>query len=281
MTTIGITGSTGQVGARVAQALADDPLPGMSPRLIVREAARAPRHPGFEIASTEYGDADAAVRALEGVDLLFMVSGSENPDRRAQHRTFIEAAARAGVRHLVYTSFFGADPDAVFTLGRDHADAEAAIHESGMTFTLLRDNFYSDFFPMMADEQGVIRGPAREGRVAGVARADVADVALAVLRDPASFEYATLELTGPEALTLHEVTARLTAALARPFRYEEETLEEAYRSRLRWSEEQWQLDAWVSTYTAIADGEVARVTGDVERITGHPARSIEQAVAEH
>ena len=113
------------------------------------------------------------------------------------------------MRHVVYTSFAGAAPDATFTLGRDHDDAEAGDpRESGMTFTFLRDNFYADLLPYFADESGVIRGPAGDGRVAAVARGDVADVALAVLRDPAAHADATYVLTGPEALTIGEIAAR-------------------------------------------------------------------------
>jgi len=270
--TLAITGSTGHVGRLVATQLGD-----LDPLLVVRDASRAPA--GFRTAQTTYGERSRSAAVLAGMDVLFMVSASESPTRRGEHRSFIAAAADAGVGHIVYTSFFGADPRAVFTLGRDHADAEAAVRESGMRFTFLRDNFYSDLLPHFADESGVIRGPAGDGRVAAVARADVADVASAVLRDPAAHVDTTYELTGPEALTLDEVAARAGAALGASLRYERETLADAYASRRRWSEEQWQLDAWVSTYTAIADGEVARVTDDVARVAGHPARSIEDALA--
>ena len=208
-----------------------------------------------------------------------MVSAAEAPDRREQHRTFIHAAADAGVRHLVYTSFAGAAPDATFTLGRDHFDAEATIAATGMDFTILRDNFYADVLPLFADAEGVIRGPAGHGRVAAVARADVADVAVAVLRDPAAHVGAVHTLTGPAAVTLDEVAARVAAVLGRPIRFQDESLEEAYAwRRAAYGAEQWQLDAWVSTYTAIADGSVAGVTEDVLRVTGHPARTIEQAL---
>jgi uncharacterized protein YbjT (DUF2867 family) len=216
------------------------------------------------------------------VDTLFMVSAAEAVDRRDQHRSFIRAAADAGVGHIVYTSFAGAAPDATFTLGRDHWDAEEAIRESGMTHTLLRDNFYSDLLPYFADREGVIRGPAGDGRVAAVARADVADVAVAVLRAPADHANATYVLTGPEALTLTEVAARAGAVLGRELRYEDETVEDAYASRkAAYGAEDWQLDAWVSTYTAIKDGSASEVTDDVERVSGHPARTLEEAIREN
>jgi NAD(P)H dehydrogenase (quinone) len=273
MAVIAITGSTGHVGRLVA-----DQLAYLGPTLVVRDASRAPSIPGSRVVVTDYTDASNSVRALEGVDVLFMVSAAENKFRRVQHRTFIEAAAAAGVDHIVYTSFFGADPGAVFTLGRDHADAEAAIRASGMRFTLLRDNFYSDLLPYFADESGVIRGPAGDGRVAAVARADVADVVAVILRDPAPHAGVTYELTGPEALTLDEIAIRAGAVIGRTLSYTRETVDEAYASRAHYRVEQWQLDAWVSTYTAIAEGETERVTDHVERVAGHPARTIDQAL---
>ena len=275
MTVLAVTGSTGALGGLVARALGP-----VVDRLVVRDASRAPRVDGDpQVVEATYADLDAGRRALDGVDVLFMVSASESPVRREEHRTFIRAAADAGVGQVVYTSFAGAAPDAIFTLGRDHHDAEEAIRASGMAWTLLRDSFYSDFFPMFADEQGVVRGPAGEGRVSAVARADVADVAVAVLRDPGAHAGEVLTLTGPEAFSVREACARMTTALGRPFSYVEETVEEAYASRRRWSTEPWQLDAWVSTYLAIGSDQLAGVSPDVGRITGHAPRTLEQSLS--
>jgi uncharacterized protein YbjT (DUF2867 family) len=275
MTVLTLTGATGQVGSRVAQRLGP-----LVSRLVVRDLSRAPRLSGStpEVRQADYGDAAAASAALAGTDVLFMVSAAEAPDRREQHRTFIQAAGDAGVRHIVYTSFDGAAPEAVFTLGRDHWDAEQAIRQSGMAFTFLRDNFYSDVLPMFADDEGVIRGPAGDGRLAAVARADVADVAVAVLQDPAGHEGATHHLTGPEALSFPEAAQRMGAVLGRPFRFVDESVEQAYASRRSLTDQQWQLDAWVSTYLAAGSGELARVSQAVPMLTGHPARTIEQAL---
>ena len=131
-----------------------------------------------------------------------------------------------------------------------------------------------------ADDEGVIRGPAGEGRVAAVARADVADVATVVLRDPAAHAGATYTLTGPEALTMAEVADRAGAVLGRVAALRgRDASTQAYASRAAaYDVEQWQLDAWVSTYTAIADGSCATVTDDVRRVAGHPPRTLEQAL---
>lgn len=280
MPTIAITGASGAVGGRVTRQLAGADLR-LDLRLLVRDAARAP-DVDTDVRACTYADRDSCLAALRGVDTLFLVSGSEAPDRREQHRTVVGAAADAGVGHVVYTSFAGAAPDATFTLGRDHHDTEQAIRESGMAHTFLRDNFYADLLPFFADADGVIRGPAGRGRVAAVARADVAAVAAAVLRDPADHAGAAYELSGPEALSLDEVAARAGAAVGRELRFVDESLEEAYASRRAgWPDaEPWQLDAWVSTYAAIADGSCARVSPDVERVLGRTPLTLEQALEE-
>ncbi|GEP38615.1 NAD(P)-dependent oxidoreductase [Nocardioides psychrotolerans] len=273
-TRLAVTGSTGALGGLVARQLAD-----LTPRLVVRDPSRAPDL-GCEVRTCAYDDAPAARSALEGVEVLFMVSAAESEVRREQHHTFIGAAADAGVGHVVYTSFAGASPDAVFTLGRDHHDAEAAVRASGMAFTLLRDNFYLDVLPLFADEDGVIRGPAGSGAVAAVARADVADVAAAVLRDPGAHAGATYTLCGPEALTLTEVAARVGPATGTEMRFEDESVEAAYAwRREQYGAAQWQLDAWVSTYTAIADGSLAALSDDVRQVAGHEPRTLEHVLA--
>ncbi len=270
-TIIGVTGATGRLGGRVAQRLSDASA---SQRLLVRDPSRAPRLSGSTVAHAPFGDRRAVIAALDGVPTVLMVSASETADRVAQHTRFIDAATEAGVEHLVYISFYGASPEATFTLARDHHATEEHIRASGMAFTFLRDNFYADFMPALVGEDGVIRGPAGQGRVAAVAQDDVADAATVVLLDPATHAGSTYSLTGPESLTLDEVATTVSAELGRPTRYAAETLEEAYASRASYGAPSWQVDAWISTYTAIATGEVAGVTDDVERLTGHRATSL-------
>jgi NAD(P)H dehydrogenase (quinone) len=262
MSVLAVTGSTGNIGGRVARLLS---AAGVRQRLVVRDPGRAPVLAGATVVQARYHDGEAARRALDGVDTLFMVSGSEAVDRVDQHRTFVDAAVAAGVGRIVYLSFSGAAPDATFTLARDHGATEGHIRASGMRYTFLRDNMYADFMPYLVGADGVIRGPAGHGRVAAVAQDDVAEVAVAVLRQPDAHEGATYDLTGPEALTLAEIAAILGPRV----RYQPETVEEAYASRAKYGAPDWQIDAWVSTYTAIAAGELAGVTDTVERITGH------------
>lgn len=270
---IAITGATGQLGGRVARLLADTGLP---LRLVVRNPARAPEMPGAEVAQATFADADAVRAALSGVEVALMVSAGESATRLADHRTFVAAAADAGIRHLVYTSFAAAAPDATFTLGRDHFHTDEAIREAGLTFTFLRDNFYTDVLPLFADGSGVVRGPAGTGRCAFVVRADVAEVAASVLADPEAHANRVYTLTGPESLTFADALEAINAARGTHYRFEDETVEDAYASRRAgWpGEPEWQYEAWVSTYTAVASGALADVTGDVAAILGRPATSV-------
>lgn len=269
---VGLTGVTGNIGGRVLSRFAAQGLPAV---LLARSPDRVRDAGGREVRRCDYADPTGARAALRGIDVLLMVSGAETPDRVDQHVAVVDTAVAAGVRHIVYTSFLGAAPDATFTLARDHWATEEHLRASGLSWTFLRDSLYADFLPMMTVD-GAIRGPAGEGRVAAVAQDDVADVAVAVLTDPAPHAGATYDLTGPEALTLDEVARVVCEVTGTPTHYVPETLEEAYASRASYGAPDWQVDAWVSTYTAIAAGELATVSDAVPRLTGHPATSLRQ-----
>jgi NAD(P)H dehydrogenase (quinone) len=276
MNTLAITGSTGQLGGRIARRLE---AARVHQRLLVRDPARAPALEDTEVIQAEYDDVEAVRAALHGVDTLLMVSASESFDRVEVHKRFVDAAAAVGVGHLVYTSLIGAAPDSVFTLARDHWATEQHIRSSGIPFTFLRDNLYADFAPLMVGPDDVIRGPAGDGSVAVVTQDDIADAATAVLLDPSAHVSASYDLTGPESLTLDQIAGALSRATGRAITYHSETLDEAYRSRASYGAPSWQVDAWVSTYTSIAAGEVARVSQDIPELTGHPATTLAALLA--
>ena len=271
---IGVTAATGGLGSRIARRLADS---GVRQRLIVRDPGRAPSLPGAEVAQAAYGEHAALLNALDGVHTLMLLSATESADRVALHKATVDAAVAAGVRRIVYTSFAGAAPGATFTFARDHWHTEQHIRSTGVGFTFLRDNLYLDFLPGFAGEDGVIRGPAGDGRTAAVARDDVAAVAARVLVD-SGHSGATYDLTGPAAFTLAEAAAVLTEAWGRKIRYEPETLDEAYRSRECFGAPAWEVAGWVTSYAAIASGELSHLSTAVEDITGSRPISLEEYV---
>lgn len=283
---VAVTGASGRLGSRLAFRLAAE---GARQRLVVRDPAQAPhladgrRLPECEVVVADgYRDTDAMRAAFTGVRTAFVVSARESADRVAQHTATIDAAVAAGVQRLVYTSFAGAAPDATFTFARDHWRTEQHLADvaerTGLRVTVLRDNLYHHALTRFVGEDDVIRGPAGDGRVASVSHDDVADVATAVILDerPARHDGAAYEVTGPRALTLAEVAETFAEATGRAISYHAETEEEAYASRSGYGAEPFEVAGWVSSYTAIAAGELAHVSDDVGRLVGRPARSLAQ-----
>jgi NAD(P)H dehydrogenase (quinone) len=282
---IAVTGATGALGRRVVDRLAgrDD----VRLRLVVRDAARAPRVPGAEVVAVPGGYADGAglAAALAGVHTLYLVSAAEAEDRLQQHLTAVSAAAAAGVQRVVYTSFLGAAPDAVFTLARQHAATEAALAATGVRSTVLRHAMYADFVPFFAvleDGQAVIAAPAGDGRASFVSRDDLADVAAAVLLDGSpALDGAVIDVTGPAALSLDDAAAVLTEVTGLPAVYRRQTVEEAWATRRPSGHPDWEIEGWVTSYLAIAAGELARVTDAVAILAGHPARTVGEHLRAH
>ena len=270
---LAITGASGNVGGAAARLLAESGLP---LRLLANTPSRAPELPGAIAVKCSYEDTLTTRVALQGVDVLFMVSAPESEDRLSKHLAFVDAAASSGVRHIVYLSFMNAAPDSTFSLARTHFHTEERIKASGMAYTFLRDNFYADFFVALPDEEGRILGPAGDGRVGVVAREDAGRVAAGVLADPGRYENQILDVTGPEALTLDEIADVLSRVWGRPVTYVRETVEEAYESRRKWPAAQWEYDSWVSTYTSIARGEMDVVSSTVRDVTGRDPLTFEE-----
>jgi uncharacterized protein YbjT (DUF2867 family) len=257
-------------------------------RLVVRDAARAPRLPGAAITEFPggYADGEGFRDALAGVHTLYLVSAAEAEDRLQQHLTAVEAAAAAGVQRIVYTSFLGAGrPDPVFTLVRHHHATEQAIAATGLRWTALRHSMYADFVPFFAVPEGdgaVIAAPAGDGRVSFVSRDDCADVGAAVLLDDSgALDGQALEVTGPEALSMADAAAVLSDVIGRPVRYENQTVEEAWATRRPSGHPDWEIEGWVTSYLAIAAGELATVSDVVPRLTGHPARTVAEHLRAH
>jgi NAD(P)H dehydrogenase (quinone) len=192
----------------------------------------------------------------------------------------VDAAKAAGVERIVYLSFFGASPDTAFTFGRDHYHTEEHIKASGLSYAFSRDNIYLDFVPFFAGPDGAIRGPGGDGRVAVVARDDIADVVVELITNP-DRDGQAYEVSGGEAFTLAEAAERLSKAIGREVTYVDETMEEAWASRRPSGHPDWEIEGWITTYVAIANGELEQVTSTVKDLTGHEPQRLEEFLENH
>ncbi|MET9954040.1 SDR family oxidoreductase [Streptomyces sp. NPDC006339] len=274
---IAVTGATGRVGRRVVGRLAEA---GAEVRALGRDAARLAALPVTDTRTASYDDGAGMRAALDGAATLFLVSAHEAPGRVRTHATAVDAAVAAGVRRIVYLSYLNAAPHATFTFARDHWHTEQHIRSTGLPFTFLRDSTYQADLVAMASSEGVLRGPAGDGRVGAVTHDDVADSAAAVLLGD-GHDGATYDMTGPEALSFDEVAAALSRATGRTVTYHPETREEAYASRAVYEAPEWEVEGWVTSYEAIAVGEMDDVSDDVRTLTGHPPQSFADFLAAH
>lgn len=211
----------------------------------------------------DYSNTTLTIPSLVGIKTLLFISATESEDRLNQHRAFIDAASSAGVSTIIYTSFLAAAPDAIFHHARDHYYTEEYIKDKGLRYVFLRNAFYQDILPHFIVD-GAIRGPAGTGHFTPVAKTDVARVIATILVQPGMHQGRSYEITGPERVTFEQVAQMLRVG------YVDEIIDEAVEARQKGNPQapRWLIDAWISTYTAIKEGEEDRSSEDVARITG-------------
>ncbi len=214
MTTIAVTGSTGHLGRLAIAALKSR---GEVPVALARSPDKA-ADLGVPVRAFDYRTADPA--ALQGVDVLVLISSSDFDDRAGQHRNVIEAAKSAGVGRLVYTSILKGDASPMI-LAQDHIATEAALTASGVPYTILRNGWYTENYTGAlgaALQFGGTIGASGEGRISAAARADYAD-AIAVTAAGAGHEGKIYELAGDTAFTQAELAAEIARQSGKPVAY--------------------------------------------------------------
>lgn len=282
--TIALSGTSGGIGGAVLSDLVG--RLSQPPVLVGRDASKLAD--GYPHTEATYGDGPAMTAALAGVDTFFFVSGRESATRLDEHLSVVRAAQDAGVGRIVYLSFLGAAELSTFTLGRHHFHTEQAIRRSGMSFTFLRDSLYQDYLPFMMGDDGVIRGPAGDGRLSAVSRDDVAAVVAQVLvaaessgRGASPHDGMSYDITGPDALTFSEVAGIISTASGRAVSFHDETEAEAYESRAKYNAPAFEVEGWVTSYQSIGVGEMSTVSGDVEKVLGRPPIAFVDWIAQH
>jgi len=279
---IAVTGASGQLGRGVVRELVTRVGPGSVLALTrdpggVADLGVATRHADFD-------DPDALVAAFDGADRLLVISASRMGHRRAQHRNAFAAAARAGVGHVFYTSGLGVDaPGNPAPVVPDHADAEAALAESGRRYTALRNGVYTETLLLAvrpAVAAGVYATNGGTGATSYVTRGDLALATAAILADPADPGHA-LELTGPEAVTGSDVAAILTGITDREVRYQPLTDEIIEAGMTRAGLPAEAVGMALGFGRAARDGFLGKVTGTVERYLGRAPVGVAQFLASH
>ena len=274
-----ITGATGNVGSLVVERLI---ARGDRPRVFVRNAekARARYGESVDVFTGDLADAETLRPALAGADALFLVNSG--PELAAFDELAAKAAKDAGVRHLVKLSSYDAREQNVGT-GVWHAAGEAAIRATGIPFTFVQPSGFmvnALWWAPSIKAEGVVRSATGEGRIPFIHSDDMADIAVKALTMP-DYIGESLPITGPEALSYADMTAKIGAAIGRTLRIEPISDDEECRKMVSRGEPAEIVTAHLSIYRAIRGGRLAAVTNTVERVLGRKAITFDQWVREN
>ncbi|WP_319529756.1 SDR family oxidoreductase [uncultured Cohaesibacter sp.] len=210
---IAVTGASGQLGRLVIESLLAT-QDAASIVALVRDPAKVSdlAEKGVTVRAADYDKPESYAEALKGVDKLLLISGSAVGLRVPQHTTVIEAAKANGVKLIAYTSILQADVNPMLLSG-EHKATEELIKASGLSYTLLRNGWYSENYTgnlAPALEHGAVIGHAGEGKVAPASRADYAAAAAAVLTGGDEHAGKVYELAGDDAFTLSDYAASVS-----------------------------------------------------------------------
>ena len=272
-----VTGAAGKLGRLVADELAKRTNPGRV-RLASRDPAKiadlAAR--GFNTMRADFDDPASLDAAFAGAETVLVVSGdAPNEVRIRQHRAAIDAAKKAGVARVVYTSFTNPAAQSLFPFAWIHADTESYLKASGVPFTILRDNQYAENLinAIGGARSGTLALPGARGKVAYIARADAAAaIAGALTQDGHAGK--TYELTGPEALDAFEIAAIVASALARPVQAVDADPAEFGKVFAAHGLPPFLIDALLGLYAAAVAGECAAVSADAATLAGRPIEPV-------
>jgi uncharacterized protein YbjT (DUF2867 family) len=273
-----ITGATGDVGSKVVSHLLQR---GNRPRVFVRNAQKAQALFGHRVDTFvgDLGEPASLQSALEGVDELFLVNSG--PQIPVLDELAANAARAAAVRHLVKLSSM--DVQHGLAIGAWHELGEAAIRASGISFTFVQPTgFMSNLLAWARSikADGIVRASTGEGRRAFIHSEDIAAVATAALTTD-KYDGESLPITGPEALTFAEATAKIAFAIGKELTFQPISDQEAGQQYSVVSGSAAETEAHVSLWRAIREGRLATVTDNVERILGRKPIPMDQWAIEN
>ena len=277
--TILVTGAAGAVGTEVVKALINR---GVTVRAGVHSIIKGDRlkqlNPNVQLVEIDFHKPETLHVALTGIERLFLITPG-TADQVALGEQVVKAAKELDVQQIVKLSAAGADAKPGIQIGRMHREVEHYLEKSAVPFALLRPNGYMQNFATANCEsirdEGQLPLPLSDGRVSFIDVRDIADAAAAILCAPIpEYNGKAYHLTGPEALSGEQVAAALSEATGRPVAYVP-ILEDDFRQQMKGAPE-WLTDALLELYGLYRAGHAAQVTHDVQHLTGHAPRTIQQ-----
>lgn len=270
-----VTGATGTIGSQVAAALLDA---NAEVRVGLRDPSKgaALQARGAQVVRFDFEDEATFEGAFSGVERVFLLTPFVEEFVPAVERA-AQAAKEAGVQFIARLSALGADAEATEGLARQHGQAEVAIKDAGMDWTVIRPTFFQDnvlTYQGAAVAEGSFYGASNGGQTAYVSSRDVAEVAAKVLLEPSSHAGKTYTVTGPQAVSDDELAAALSKTAGRPIAYVDLSGEQLLQGQLDAGTPRWMAEHLVALEGVKAAGWAAEATTTVQDVLGRPAEPI-------
>ncbi|MFB6341914.1 SDR family oxidoreductase [Saccharicrinis sp. FJH62] len=274
---IGITGATGQLGSLVVEQVKR--IVGEENVIaLVRTPAKAEKF-GVESRVFDYERASELSDALEGIDRLLLISGSEIGQRARQHDNVINAARKSGVKWIVYTSLLHADSSSL-DLAEEHLLTEKALQNSGIAYTILRNGWYTENYTgsvQGALNAGSFVGSAGDGKISSASRIDFAEAAAVVISDE-KHKGLVYELAGDEAYTLEELAAEITRQSGKTIPYTNLPEKEYAQILKNVGLPEFFAAAIAGWDTSASKGDLFDDSKQLSKLIGRPTESLANAV---
>ncbi len=278
---VAVTGSTGKLGNYAIEKLLDKTSAG-NIIAVARNAEKAKRlaAKGVEVRQGDYENAASLEQAFAGVDRVLLISSSEVGKRASQHKNVIDAAKKAGVSHIVYTSITKAETS-TNPLAPEHKETERYLKSSRLAFTIVRNNWYTENYIGYiegAKAFGQVAAAAKTGRVASATREDYAEGAAAVLLGE-GHNGKTYEFGGDHAFDYKELASTIGEIIGKDVPYVEIS-ENAVAEMLKSSGmDEGTAGFYAMLDTSISEGTLEYGNGDLSKIIGRPTATLKSALS--
>jgi NAD(P)H dehydrogenase (quinone) len=279
MTTYAVTGASGQLGRKVLDALLER-VDASTIVAVARDPAKLSDYAakGIEVRQGDYDDPASLERALEGVNRVLLISGNAVGQRERQHGNVIEAAKKAGVEYIAYTSILNA-AESKLALAPEHKATEQLLEDSGLNYDLLRSGWYSENFVGGLPQQvaaGVIYGASGEGRFSTATRGDIAAGSAAALVGSKGGN--VYEMAGDESWTMEEFAEEVSRRAGKPVRYVNQS-EADYAKTLEAAGLPPPVAAMLASTSALAgDGALENNDRQLSQLSGQPTTPIGEVI---
>ncbi len=276
-----VTGSTGAYGTLAVRHLLNLKVPASSIVALARDEGKAAglKALGVQVRKADYNDPASLKKALEGVDRVLLVSGSEVGKRFSQHKAVIDAAKAAGAKLVVYTSISQADTSSNI-LAPEHKATEEYLHKAGVPFTILRDNWYTENYlddVKNAKASGGIFAAVKKGKVASASRSDYAEAGARVLSGE-GHAGKVYELTGAKAWDYDELAKTAGDLLGKTVTFHSQSAAERKKALVGFGLPEGIADFVTALDGSVEAGTLEKTSGDLAKLLGRAPQSLKEGL---